>query len=61
MHRQRNIIFYLSILFLVILGVAATAAPLIAPYHPTVQYLEQRFKAPDGQHLLGPTILAETY
>ena len=43
MHTQRNIIFYLSIIFLVILGAAAVAAPLIAPYHPTSQNLEQRF------------------
>lgn len=53
MHTQRNIIFYLSFLFLVILGAAAAAAPLIAPYHPTNQDLEQRFKPPGGAHLLG--------
>jgi peptide/nickel transport system permease protein len=53
MHTQRNIIFYLSILFLVMLGVAATAAPLIAPYQPNVQDLEQRFESPGARHLLG--------
>jgi peptide/nickel transport system permease protein len=53
MHKQRNIIFYLSILFLVVLGIAATAAPLIAPHQPNVQNLQQRFKSPGGQHLLG--------
>ena len=53
MYRQRNILFYLSILFLAILGVAAVAAPLIAPYHPTNQDLEQRFKPPGRLHLLG--------
>ena len=46
MHKRRNFIFYLSIIFLVMLGVAAAAAPLIAPYNPTTQNLEQRFKAP---------------
>ena len=53
MHLRRNVIFYLSIIFLVILGAAAVAAPLIAPYHPTNQDLEQRFKPPGGSHLLG--------
>ena len=53
MHTQRNTLFYLAIIFLVILAVAAAAAPLIAPYHPTSQNLEQRFKSPDRLHLLG--------
>jgi len=53
MHTHRNIIFYLSIIFLVILGAAAVSAPLIAPYPPTTQDLEQRFKPSSGAHLLG--------
>jgi peptide/nickel transport system permease protein len=53
MHKRRNLIFHLSIIFLVMLGAAAIAAPLIAPYNPTTQNLEQRFQAPDRQHLLG--------
>ena len=53
MYNQRNIIFYLSIIFLVLLGAAAAAAPLIAPYQPNTQDLGQRFKAPDRLHLLG--------
>jgi peptide/nickel transport system permease protein len=53
MHKRRNLIFYLSIMFLVLLGAAAAAAPLIAPYNPTTQNLEQRFKAPGRLHLLG--------
>ncbi len=53
MHTHRNIIFYLSIIFLVILGAAAVAAPLIAPYHPTTQNLEQRFKPSGAAHILG--------
>lgn len=53
MYKRRNLIFYLSIMFLVLLGAAAAAAPLIAPYNPTTQNLEQRFKAPGSLHLLG--------
>jgi peptide/nickel transport system permease protein len=53
MHTHRNAIFYLSIIFLVILGTAAVAAPLIAPYHPTTQNLEQRFKPSSRAHILG--------
>ena len=53
MHTQRNIIFYLSIIFLVVLGAAAVAAPLIAPFHPTTQNLEQRFKPSSATHILG--------
>jgi len=53
MHTRRNLIFHLSIIFLVMLGAAAAAAPLIAPYNPTTQNLEQRFQAPDRLHLLG--------
>ncbi len=53
MHHHRNIIFYGAALFLVTLGVTAVAAPLVAPYRPTVQNLEQRFKSPDSKHWLG--------
>ena len=53
MKTQRNVIFYFALIFIVALGVAAAAAPLIAPYHPTAQDLEQRFQSPDGRHLLG--------
>jgi ABC-type dipeptide/oligopeptide/nickel transport system permease subunit len=53
MHKHRDFIFYLSVLFLVMLGAAAAAAPLIAPYNPTTQNLDQRFMAPDRQHFLG--------
>ena len=53
MHTRRNIIFYLSLVFLVVLGAAAVAAPLIAPYDPTSQHLTERFKPPSGKHLLG--------
>ncbi|HWP69100.1 MAG TPA: ABC transporter permease, partial [Rectinemataceae bacterium] len=47
------ILFFLAVFFLVILGVAAIAAPLVAPYKPTEQYLAKRFHAPSFQNLLG--------
>ncbi len=53
MHKRRNIIFYLSLGFLVVLVAAAVAAPLIAPYDPTSQYLTERFKPSSGKHFLG--------
>ncbi|MBA7650687.1 Glutathione transport system permease protein GsiD [subsurface metagenome] len=46
-------LFYLSVIYLAILGAAALAAPWIAPYNPTSQDLDQRFSAPNGAHLLG--------
>ena len=48
-----EILFYVSILFLVILGAAAAAAPAIAPYDPVEQNLDQRFSPPAKSHLLG--------
>lgn len=45
--------FCLAILFLMILGAAALAAPKIAPYNPTEQDLNQRFTPPQRGHLLG--------
>jgi len=48
-----TILFYLSIIFLVILGAAAMAAPKIAPYNPVEQNLKERFSPPARSHLLG--------
>jgi peptide/nickel transport system permease protein len=48
-----EILFYVSILFLVVLGAAAAAAPAIAPYDPVEQNLDQRFSPPAKSHLLG--------
>ncbi|MBW1891478.1 MAG: ABC transporter permease [Deltaproteobacteria bacterium] len=48
-----TVLFYLSILFLVVLGAAAMAAPKIAPYDPVEQNLDQRFSPPARSHLLG--------
>lgn len=51
--KSSQVLFYLSILFLVTLGAAALAAPKIAPYNPTEQSLSERFVAPAKSHLLG--------
>lgn len=53
MKKHRNFILYFSIFFLVILGAAAVAAPLIAPYNPTEQRVEDRFKPSSTTHMLG--------
>lgn len=53
MKLQRNTFFYLSIAYLVILGAAALAAPLIAPHNPTQQNLEARFSSSSSEHILG--------
>jgi len=51
--KQRRLLFYLSIAYLVVLGAAAAAAPAITPYHPTVQRVAERFQPPSAAHLLG--------
>jgi peptide/nickel transport system permease protein len=48
-----GVAFTLSILFLLILGAAAVAAPLIAPRDPTTQDLAARFTPPNGAYPLG--------
>jgi len=45
--------FTLSVLFLLILGAASLAAPLIAPRNPTSQDLGGRFSPPGSAFLLG--------
>lgn len=44
---------YLSVGYIVILGVAALAAPMIAPHNPIAQNLEERFSPSNKAHLLG--------
>jgi len=51
--KSQRILFSLAVLFLLLLGVAAIAAPLVAPYKPTAQYLAKRFHAPSLQNFLG--------
>jgi ABC-type dipeptide/oligopeptide/nickel transport system permease subunit len=53
LQKSQKVFFSLAILFLLILGVAAIAAPLVAPYEPTKQFLAKRFHAPSLQNLLG--------
>jgi peptide/nickel transport system permease protein len=48
-----NRLFLLSVVFVLILGAAAIAAPWIVPYDPVVQDLEARFEPPGLAHLLG--------
>ena len=48
-----NRFLYLAVIYLVILGAAAVAAPRVAPYRPTEQNLDQRYQPPSGAHLLG--------
>lgn len=51
--KQRRLLFYISIAYLVIMGAAAAAAPMIAPYPPTEQQVDDRFQPPGHNHLLG--------
>jgi len=51
--KSQRILFVIAVLFLVILGAAAIAAPLVAPYKPTEQYLVKRFHAPSLENFLG--------
>jgi ABC-type dipeptide/oligopeptide/nickel transport system permease subunit len=50
---SQRILFSLAVLFLLVLVAAAIAAPLVAPYKPTEQYLAKRFRAPSLENLLG--------
>lgn len=49
----QNWVFKIAVLFIILLGVTALAAPLIAPYSPTDQNIANRFSAPGADHLLG--------
>jgi len=51
--KKRNTLFYLSIGYIVILVVAALAAPMIAPYDPIVQNVDERFSPSSKAHYLG--------
>lgn len=42
-----------AVIYLVILGAAAIAAPIISPYSPTDQHLENRFAPPGHKYILG--------
>ncbi|MCK5200779.1 MAG: ABC transporter permease, partial [Spirochaetales bacterium] len=51
--KGKNWVFNIAVLFIIILGVAAIAAPLISPHSPTDQNIERRFSSPDSVNLLG--------
>jgi ABC-type dipeptide/oligopeptide/nickel transport system permease subunit len=50
---SRNVVFYIAVCYLIFIGVAAIAAPLLAPHNPTEQNLSLRFSAPDRTHVMG--------
>jgi len=49
----QNIFFKLAVLFIILLGVTAVTAPLIAPYSPTDQNISIRFTPPNLHHIFG--------
>ncbi|MBI9106294.1 MAG: ABC transporter permease [Spirochaetales bacterium] len=53
MNKSRTVLFNAAIIFVIIIGVAAIAAPWISPYNPTDQETEIRFEGPSSAHLLG--------
>ncbi len=53
LRKSQRVLFSLAVLFLLILVGSALAAPLVAPYKPTEQYLAKRFRAPSLENLLG--------
>lgn len=53
LRKSQRVLFSLAVLFLLILVGSALAAPLVAPYKPTEQYLAKRFRAPSIENLLG--------
>lgn len=52
-YRSTVRLYYLAIIFLIILGAAALAAPIISPFNPTSQDLDNRFLSAGPSHLLG--------
>jgi peptide/nickel transport system permease protein len=53
MNKSRKVLFNAAVIFLILLGVAAIAAPLIAPYSPTEQNTDIRFTGPSFDNILG--------
>ncbi len=53
MRNKNRAILYFSICYIVILGAAAIAAPLIAPHNPTAQNIDKRFSPSSRTHILG--------
>ena len=53
MNRSSKVLFNAAVIFIILIGVTAAAAPLISPYSPTDQNTDIRFSAPSVSHLLG--------
>ena len=53
MKKYRNVLLFISIGYIVILGVASLGAPLMAPYNPTLQHLDDRFQPSSRSYFLG--------
>jgi len=51
--KGKNWVFNIAVLFIILLGAAAIAAPLVSPFSPTEQNIERRFSAPDSTNILG--------
>ncbi|HNP92638.1 MAG: ABC transporter permease [Spirochaetia bacterium] len=51
--KSQKILFDLAVLYLLILMISAIAAPLIAPYNPTEQFLLKRFHSPSLENIMG--------
>ncbi len=49
----QNTFFKVAVLFIILLGVTAVTAPLIAPYSPTDQDISIRFSSPGLHHIMG--------
>lgn len=50
---MNNRLYLAAVLYLLTLGAAALAAPVIAPYSPVSQDLDARLQPPSREHLLG--------
>ncbi len=53
MNKSGKLLYYLAIVYLIFIVAAAIAAPLISPFSPTDQNLDQRFSGTDREHLMG--------
>ncbi len=54
MLKRSNILFYIAVLFILIIGATAVAAPLIAPFDPTDQDRTLRYAEPGTEgHIMG--------
>lgn len=50
---RRNRVAVFGLILVVLLGISALLAPMIAPYNPIEQHIIDRLKAPNAQYLLG--------